>query len=103
MGGAGDVDWCRQEWRADGTGSEYGLACSGPYTGRSPVQVFHQPPCVPPSPVHIVLIGKGRPTSAGGGPHSYTELSNFQAPCGYYSPQDSACADWGSVGELCFL
>lgn len=102
-GGAGDVDWYRQEWRADGTGSGSAPTCSGPCTGRSHVQEFHQPPYAPPSPGHIVLIGMGPPTSAGGGPHSYTELSNSQDPCGYYSPQDPACADWGLVGELCFL
>lgn len=67
------------------------------------MQELHQPPYAPPSLGHTVLIGMGRPISAGGGPHLYTGLSNFRHPCGYYTPQDPACADWGLVRELCFL
>lgn len=103
MDGADGADWYMQGWQVDGTGSESGPACSGPCTGKSQVQEFHQSPCVPPSLGHTVLIGMCPPTSAGGGPHSYIELSNSQDPCGYYSPQDPADADQYLVGELCFL
>lgn len=103
MDGADGVDWYMQGWRVDGTESGSGPACSGPCTGKSQVREFHHPQCVPPSLDHIVLNGMGPPTSAGGAPHSYIELSNSQAPCGYYSPQDPADVDWGLVGELCLL
>lgn len=67
------------------------------------MQEYHQTPNVPPFLGHTVLTGLGPPTSAGGGPRSYTGLNNFQGPYDYCSPQDLVGADWGLVGALCFL
>lgn len=100
MGGVGGGGWYRQGLRAGGTAFGSGLACSGPCTGRSPVQGCRQPPYAPPFLGHTVLTGLGPPIFAGGGPRSYTGLSNSQGPCGYHS---LVSADLGLMGALCFL
>lgn len=78
---------------AGDTGSESGSGCSGLHTVWRQVQGYQKPPYALPSPGHTVLSGLDPPTSAEGGPHSGTVLSNSQGPGGYRIHQDLADAD----------